>query len=77
MQNNSKSQDLSIQQAMQLAKTPAGQQLIAHLQSQGRGQFQEAMTRAAAGDYTQAKALITAMLATPEAKQLLEQLGRK
>ena len=77
MQNNPKSQDFSIQQAMQLAQTPAGQQLIAYLQSQGGNQFQDAMSKAAAGDYTQAKAMISAMLSAPEAQKLLEQLGRK
>lgn len=77
MENNPKSQDFSIQQAMQLAQTPAGQQLIALLRSTGGKEFQEAMQKAAAGDYTQAKNIITNMLSDPEARKLLDQLGRK
>ena len=77
MENNPKNKDISMQQAMQLAQTPAGQQLIALLRSSGGKEFQEAMNKAAAGDYTQAKAVINSMLATPEAQKLLDQLGRK
>ena len=71
------SKDITIQQALQLAKSPAGQQLIAMLQKQGGEAFREAMQKASAGDYTQAKALIQSMLQNPEAKSLMEDLGRK
>lgn len=74
MQSNPNPQDFSLRQAMQIAQTPAGQQLIALLRSSGGKEFQEAMTKAAAGDYTQAKDLITSMLANPEAQKLLKEL---
>ena len=69
-------QDFSIQQAMLLAATPAGQQLIAMLQKNSNAEFQQAMEKAAAGDYTQAKMMLSSMLSSPEAQKLLEQLGR-
>jgi hypothetical protein len=69
-------QDFSIQQAMQLAKSPVGQQLIALLQKNGGQDFQTAIAKAAAGDYTQAKQALSALMADPEAQALLNQLGR-
>lgn len=77
MHNDHKPQDFSIQQAMQIAQTPAGQQLIALLRSTGGSSFNDALSKAAAGDYSQAKDMITAMLQNPEARKLLEQLGGK
>lgn len=77
MELNPNAQDFSIQQAMQLAQSPAGQQLIALLRSSGGKEFQDAMVKAAAGDYTQAKNLISSMRSNPEMQKLLEQLGRK
>lgn len=77
MELNPNAQDFSIQQAMQLAQSPAGQQLISLLRSSGGKEFQDAMAKAAAGDYTQAKNLISSMRSDPEMQKLLEQLGRK
>lgn len=69
-------QDFSIQQAMQLAKSPVGQQLISLLQKNGGQDFQTAIAKAAAGDYTQAKQALSALMADPEAQALLSKLGR-
>lgn len=77
MQNNAETpQKLSMQQAMLLAKSPAGQQLIALLQKNGGQEFQQAMAKAAAGDYEQAKQVLNSLLSTDEAQDLLKQLGR-
>lgn len=76
MQNNPNPQDFSLRQAMQMAQTPAGQQLIALLRSSGGKEFQDAMAKAAAGDYTQARELINAMLNNPEAQKLIKELER-
>ena len=70
-------QDFSIQQAMQLAKSPVGQQLIALLQKNGGQDFQSTMAKAAAGDYTQVKDTLASLLSSPEIKAMLEQLGRQ
>lgn len=73
MQKNS--EDFSMQEAMRLAKSPAGQQLLAMLQRSDTGELQKAMDQAAAGDYSQAKETMSSLLSSPEIKKLLEQLG--
>ena len=67
--------DLSMQEVLRLASSPAGQQLIAMMRQQGGSDFQKAMASAATGDYSQAKRAIEAMMADPKAQQLLKQLG--
>lgn len=77
MENNSYlPNNLSMQEVLRLAATPAGQQLIALLQQQSGSDFQSAMSSAAAGDYTQAKRAVEKMMADPQAQKLLKQLGR-
>lgn len=68
-------QNPDMAQLLQLAQSPAGQQLIAMLQAQGGSDLQNAIAKASAGDYTQAKKAISALLETEEAKKLLQQLG--
>lgn len=68
--------DQAMQEALRLAQSPAGQQLLALLQQKGGSGLQQAVERAAAGDYTQAKQALSALLNDPEAKKILEQLGR-
>ena len=75
MEKNSQPRDFSLQQAIELAQTTAGQQLIAHLQNIGGQEFQNALSKAASGDYEQAKSMISAMLTNPEAQELLRKLG--
>lgn len=74
MQKNS--QDFSVQEALRLAKSPAGQQLLAMLRQTDSDALRQVMEQAAAGDYTQAKATVSGLLDSPEAQKLLEQLGR-
>lgn len=68
--------NLSMQEVLRLAATPAGQQLIAMLRQRGGSEFQAAMSSAASGDYTQAKRAIEKLMADPQAQNLLKQLGR-
>ena len=70
-----KSQDFSIQEAKRLAKTPEGQKLMAILQQQDSTMLQKAMTEASAGNYRQAGAMIQSLLSSPEAQQLIRQMG--
>ena len=74
MQKNS--DNFSMQEAMRLAKSDAGQQLIALLQTQNSEALQKAADQAAAGDYEQVKKTMAALLSSPEAKTLMEQLRR-
>ena len=72
-----KSQDFSINEAQRLAKTPAGQKLMAMLQQQDPQQLQQAMDRAASGNYKEAGAILQSLLSSPEAQKLIQQLGGK
>ena len=71
------SNNFSMQEAMRLASTPAGQQLLALLQKNNGPELQSAMNQAAAGNYEQAKRALSSLLSDPEARKLLEQLGVK
>jgi hypothetical protein len=65
----------AIRQAMKLAQTPEGQQLIQMLRSSGGADLQTALNRASSGDYTAAKQAISEMLKNPEAQRLIQQMG--
>ena len=69
------SQDFSVQKAMELAKSPAGQQLLAMLKQSDSNKLQQAAAFASAGDYAKASQALQAVLSSPEAKRLMETLG--
>ena len=75
MQKNS--ENFSIQDAMRLASTPAGQELLSLLRRNDSAQLQQAAQLASAGNYTQAQQLLSGFLRDPEVQQLLFQLGGK
>lgn len=68
--------NLSIQQAMQLANSEAGQQLLALLRSQNSQALNAAMEDAAGGDYGKVKDRLSAMVQSPQVQALMEQLRR-
>lgn len=61
---------------MKMAQSPAGQQLLCLLQQKGGAELQQAMTKASAGDYEQAKQMLSSLLQDPDAKKLMDTLGR-
>ena len=65
----------TIQQAMKLAQSSAGKQLIQLFQLHGGQELRAAMEQAAAGNYNNAQKTISALMQNPEAKKLLEQMG--
>lgn len=67
--------DFSMADAMRLAQTPAGQQLIALLQQQGSVDMQQALNQAASGNYQQVKEQLLPLLQSPQIQALLKQLG--
>ena len=75
MQKNN--QNFSMEEIMRLAKSPAGQQLIAMLQKQDNTKLEQAAAQAKTGNYTQASQTLSAMLSSPEAQRLLKELGGK
>ena len=72
MQKNS--ENFSMQEALRLAKSDAGQQLLAHLQRTDSTRLQQAMDQAAAGDYDQMKQTLSSLMASDEVRALLKQL---
>lgn len=72
-----KSQDFSIREAQRLAKSPEGQRLAALLQEKDALQLQKAMDLASSGNYKEAGNLLNSLLSSPEAQQLIRQLGGK
>lgn len=72
-----KSQDFSIKEAQRLAQTPEGQKLMAMLQQRDNGQLQQAVAQASSGNYKEAGAILQSLLSSPEAQQLIQQLGGK
>ena len=72
-----KSQDFSMEEIMRLAKSPAGQQLIALLKQKDTGALEQAVSQAKSGDYSQASKTLSAMLSSPEAQKLMKELGGK
>jgi hypothetical protein len=75
MQKNS--DNFSMQEAMRLAKSDAGQQLMAMLQAQNSDSLKQAMVQASKGDFDKLKQTLAPLLASVEAQKLLSQLGRK
>lgn len=73
MQKNS--DNFSMQEAIRLAQSEAGQQLFALLRAQNSSAIDQAMSMAAAGDYTQAKQALSSLLSSPQVKAMLEQMG--
>ena len=71
------SQDFSVKEAQRLANTPEGQRLVALLQEKDSGQLQQALKQASAGNYKEAGSILQSLLASPEARRLMQQLGGK
>lgn len=69
------SNNFSMQDMMRLAGTPAGQQLLDHLQKKNSRQLQMAIAHAVSGNMDQAKQLLSAMIQDPESQKLIRQLG--
>ncbi len=66
--------DFDIQKARLLAQTDAAKELFSMLQAKNDPKIQNAMHKAAAGDMTQAKALLAQMMENEQMRQLLQQL---
>ncbi len=73
MQKNS--QNFSIQEALRLANSDAGQQLLAILKQNDPAQLQKALSQAASGQQQELSNTLSQLLKSPEAQALLKQLG--
>jgi putative lipoic acid-binding regulatory protein len=68
------SENISINEAMRLANSEAGQKLISLLKKQNPEQLQKAVREASGGNYQQASSLLSGALSSQEVQALLEQL---
>ena len=68
--------NFSAEDVKKIDQSKAGQDLYALLQQTQSQQLKDAMAQAAAGDMEQVKKTVSAMMASPEAKALLDQLRR-
>lgn len=67
-------QDFSMQEALRLAQTPAGQRLLAMLQQQYGEQLRQVINQAASGHYEEVQRKMADLLSNPEAQSLLNQM---
>lgn len=72
-----KPQDFSMDDVMRIAKSPAGQQLMALLQQKDSAALAKASEQAKSGNYSQAGQTLSSLLASPEAQKLMKELGGK
>ena len=72
-----KNQNFSMDALMRLAKSPAGQQLMAMLNNQDSQKVEQAAAQAKNGDYAKAGQTLRDMLSSPEAQRLMKELGGK
>ena len=73
MQKNS--HDFNLQEAMRLAKSPAGKQILQMLQQSDQDVIQQASSMAKTGNYSQAINLIKKILSTPEGQKIMKEYG--
>jgi len=66
----------TMQELLRIISSPAGQQLIAMLQKNGGDDLQNAIQQAANGNFSDARKTVSSLLNDPDARKLLEQLGR-
>lgn len=66
----------AIHEAMRLAQTEAGKQLVEFLRRGDPQQLQTVLSQASRGDLAQAQKSLSQLLQDPQARQLLEQLGK-
>ena len=66
-----------IQEAMRIASSPAGQELIRHLQQSNSDDLNHAFTQINSGDYAKAKQIISQLVNSSDLKKYLKQLGRE
>lgn len=73
MQKNSN--NFSMQEALRLANSPAGQQLLALLRQSDPATLQKVLQQASNGDYSQIAQTLAPLMESEEVKKLIQQMG--
>ena len=71
MQNNQE----AMQEAMRIAKSPEGQNLIRLLKQSNPDKLQQVLSSAASGYLARAKDTLNTLLSSPEARAILNRMG--
>ena len=71
-----KHDNFSMLEAMRLANSDAGKQLLSQLQQSHSADLQNALNQAAAGNYDQVRQAMSSAMQNPEIRAMLEQLRR-
>ena len=78
MQNPSENlKGISMAEAMRLAQSDAGKNLLTQLQKNHGATLQTAMAQAQAGDMELVKQTLSSLLSSPEGKQLMDTIRRQ
>ena len=72
MQKNS--QNFSMQEAMRLANSDAGQKLLAILKDSDSAMLRQAMDEASAGNFENTQKALSSLLSSPQVQALLKEL---
>ena len=70
------SNEHAMQEALRLAQTDAGKQLVELLRKGNRQQLQQVLDSATRGDMAQARQKLDQLLQDPQARQLIDRLGK-
>ena len=70
------SNEHAMQEAMRLAQTEAGKQLVELLRRGNPQQLQQVLDSATRGDLAQAQQKLNQLLQDPQARQLMDRLGK-
>ena len=70
------SNEHAMQEALRLAQTEAGKQLVELLRRGNQQQLQQVLDSATRGDMAQAQQKLNQLLQDPQARQLLDRLGK-
>ncbi len=68
--------NISMQEVMRFAKSPAGQKLLTALRSTGGEQVDKIKQLSSEGNYTQAQAALSEILKNPQVQSILKEMGR-
>ena len=74
-QNGIFSQNISMEQAMAFASSPAGQQLLRILQQSNDSELSKARSLASSGDMDGARLALTSLLKDPQIQKLMKEFG--
>ena len=75
MQN--KQENFSMQDALRLANSPAGKELLSILQSQNNDNLQKAKSQAEKGEFDAVQKTLSGLLQDPKVRKLLEEMSGK